>query len=488
MQQIDSTEIMARLAADNPWWDACHVVDARIGAMPRRAYFPAFLRLVAESEARRAVILMGPRRVGKTIMIHQLIQHLIAAGSDPRRVAYASLDTPIYTGLSLSQITGMVMERTGATRDDRLFLFFDEVPYARDWERHLKSLVDTYPSFRFVASGSSAAALKLKSDESGAGRFTDFLLPPLTFAEFLRFLGIEDTLFEDNEKPRGDGLDEYYWPRDVVELNQYFIDYLNYGGFPEAVMIPEIRENAERFLGRDIIDKVLLKDIPSLYGITDIQEMNALFTTLAYNTGNIVSLEELSKTASVAKNTLKKYLEYLEAAFLILRIRRIDDKAKRFKREVMFKVYLTNPAMRAALFGPASADDDAMGHIVETAVFSQWLHSPAIDSVRFARWKGGEVDMVYLDRREGKPSWACEIKWSDRFVARPRELSPLLTLARNNPSLAHAIATTRTGSADDIVDGLRIVQVPCSVLCYTIGRNVVDPRFFRGFPPRLSVS
>ena len=68
---------------------------------------------------------------------------------------------------------------------DQLYVFFDEIQYMKNWETHLKSLVDTRANIKAVVSGSAAAALKLKSDESGAGRFTDILLPPLTFYEYL---------------------------------------------------------------------------------------------------------------------------------------------------------------------------------------------------------------------------------------------------------------------------------------------------------------
>ena len=64
-------------------------------------------------------------------------------------------------------------------------MFYDEVQYLKDWELHLKSLVDTFRSTKFIVSGSAAAALKMKSDESGAGRFHDFSLPPLTFNKYI---------------------------------------------------------------------------------------------------------------------------------------------------------------------------------------------------------------------------------------------------------------------------------------------------------------
>ena len=87
--------------------------------------------------------------------------------------------------------------------------------------------------------------------------------------------------------------DRTYRALDIETLNANFIDYLNYGGYPEAVLNDDIRQDPEQFIKADIIEKVLLKDMPSLYGIDDIQALNKLFTFLAYNTGNEASLGNL---------------------------------------------------------------------------------------------------------------------------------------------------------------------------------------------------
>jgi uncharacterized protein len=124
------------------------------------------------------------------------------------------------------------------------------------------------------------------------------------------------------------------------------------------------------------VQKVLMHDLPSLYGIEDIQELNRLFTSIAYNTGQELSIEALAQNAGIAKNTITRYLDYLEAAFLIIRVRRVDERAQRFQRQRHFKVYLTNPSMRAALFGPVEDGSQAIGALAETATFSQWIHTP----------------------------------------------------------------------------------------------------------------
>ena len=93
-----------------------------------------------------------------------------------------------------------------------------------------------------------------------------------------------------------------------LTLNKLFIDYINYGGYPEVVFSEEIRENPGQFIRHDIIDKVLLRDLPSLYGISDVQELNSLFTMIAYHSGAQFSYEKLSKESGVKKETLKKYI------------------------------------------------------------------------------------------------------------------------------------------------------------------------------------
>ncbi|NKB29367.1 MAG: AAA family ATPase [Rhodobacteraceae bacterium] len=310
---------------------------------------------------------MGPRRVGKTVLLKQLINSIVEDGFPSDAVFFCSIDTPLYSDMRLDELVSLFEDNSEHDPKGRRIVIFDEIQYLKNWEVHLKVLTDKYPNTRFIASGSAAAALRLKSQESGAGRFTEFYLPPLTFSEFLDFVDMERKLI--NEVTHG--TTKRYETDQIEILNKYFLDYLNFGGYPEAVLSSELQANAPRYLGRDIVDKVLLRDLPSLYGIQDIPELNRLFMKIAYHSGQEISLEGLSNSSGIAKNTIKKYLEYLEAAFLISRVRRVDDSGRTFQRERNFKVYLTNPSMRAALFAPLDQNDEQMGSMAETAIFSR---------------------------------------------------------------------------------------------------------------------
>lgn len=464
MKNISREQILKRIRRENPWWEAPHQVPDVYREWHPRSYLAPFLPLVRQHDVRRAVVLMGPRRVGKTVLIHHTIMHLLEGKVPPVTIFYVSVDHPLYNDLGLEELLLLFAETTKVdVLQSRAYIFFDEIQYLRNWEVHLKSLVDSYPNLSVVASGSAAAALRLKSTESGAGRFTNFLLPPLTFQEYLMLLGLEDSI----SSPEKQG--ELYRARNIDELNQQFLHYLNFGGYPEVIFSQRIQEDPARFIKADIVDKVLLRDLPSLYGIQDIRELNSLFTTLAFNTANEVSLETLSKGSGVAKNTIKKYIEYLDAAFLIRVVHRVDRNARHFKRANFFKVYLTNPSIRAALFSPIGEEDTAMGDLVETATFAQWFHSDA--SLHYARWKHGEVDIVRLGAQQ-KPVWAVETKWSDRIVDHPEELRGLTSFCATN-QLETALVTTKTRRERKVIDGIQVNFVPVSEYCYTVGRNIV---------------
>ncbi len=471
MLHVSDQEIENRLREENPWWRLGGSIDRDYADFPRRAYLAPFNRMLRADGPQRALLLLGPRRVGKTIMVFHAIDSLLRGGVLGRDILYVSLETPTFFGQSLESLVRRFQKAFERPEGTPLYVFFDEIQYLKDWEVHLKSLVDSHRGIKFVATGSAAAALKHKSAESGAGRFTEFVLPPLTFFEYLQFVDLETSLIAEDEESNDASR---FHARDIHALNEAFVQYVNFGGYPEAVFSEAVRNNPRRYIKSDIIDKVLLRDLPSLYGIADVQELNSLFNTVAYNSAQEISVEDLAKSSGVTKPTITKYLEYLEAAFLIKRLRRVDENASRFRKAMTFKVYLTNPTMRAALFAPLDADDSAIGHMVETAVFSQWLHNAAyIESLHYARWKKGEVDLVSLDAML-KPRFAVEVKWSDRAVSDTREIKALIEFARMNTLARRALVTTRTTASLQTIEGIEVEFTPTALHCYTVGRNTLE--------------
>lgn len=466
---IPTAKIVERLRYENPWWSTKQISEAYSG-MAKRLYFDLFYPFVKELHVRRALVLMGPRRVGKTVMLFHSIEKLLDEGVNPQHIFFVGIDNPIYMHLGLEDILHLCKDSLSLSKLSGCYVFFDEIQYLKDWERHLKVLVDSYPETKFIVSGSAAAALKWHSTESGAGRFTDFMLPPLTFQEYIHLKKMNHLIY-DGTIEYGEKSIPYCLTHDIKVLNKEFVQYLNFGGYPEVVLSEKIQSDMGRYVKNDIVDKVLLRDLPSLYGIKDVQELNRFFAYLAYNTGNEFSYEAMSRESGIQKDTLKKYLEYLEAAFLIKVLNKVDVTAKRLKRITSFKVYLTNSSLRTALFSPISETDSEMGNMVETAVLSQWMHREKLD-LTYSRWKEGrnegEVDLVLVDDKKYKPVWGVEIKWSNRYFEKPQELKSLIQFCETN-RFQTALVTSIDQTGIKKVADLLFSFIPASVYSYNIG-------------------
>lgn len=420
--------------------------------------------LVFDFSLRRAVVILGPRRVGKTVLMHHTVDALIESGFNARCILLLSLDNPVYMPFTLDELMQLGLAATGEPSADQCVVFYDEIQFSKDWERELKVLVDQYPETRFVASGSASASLLKKSSESGAGRFHDFVLPSLSFREYLQLSHAEHLVNDSSE---------WATTPDVMELNARFFDFLNFGGYPEVLTSDAVRQDPARFIRMDILDKVLLRDLPSLFGIRDIPELYRFFTFLAYNTGQEFAPQQLSKESGLTQETIRKYLQYFESAFLIRVLHKVDQTARRFQRITGFKVYLTNPSLRTALFAPVHPAYSEAGNLLETGL-ANVLPDAAHQRIHYASWrtgnKAGEVDFVWLDPMKFRALHALECKWSNRYVDKPGELKSLLAFCAAN-ALNEAWVTTIDRRETRSMNGVTLEFVPAALLVLTFDRT-----------------
>ena len=186
----------------------------------------------------------------------------------------------------------------------------------------------------------------------------------------------------------------------------------------------------------------------------------------------------LSKESRLRRVQLAKleYINYLEAAFLIKVVRRTDDAAKKYQRETQFKIYLTNPSLRCALFMPINEQDVEIGDMVETAVYAQWFPRQGVE-LRYANWRQGkqqgEVDIVGLDLAKQKPSWAVEIKWSNKFFYNPGELVSLSYFMNTN-LMDEALVTSINETGTKYLHNLRLHFMPVACYAYIVGGNTLN--------------
>ena len=123
MQRIGIEDIQRRIERDNPWWSDANPPISE-ASHPRRVYFEPFKALALDFGIRRATVLLGPRRVGKTFMIKQLVHEAIQDGLSPDCILFASIDAPIYSGMHLEQFVGLLPNKDPSARK---LVIFDEI-------------------------------------------------------------------------------------------------------------------------------------------------------------------------------------------------------------------------------------------------------------------------------------------------------------------------------------------------------------------------
>ena len=322
---------------------------------------------------------------------------------------------------------------------------------------------------------------------SPESQLTNYKLIDSILLELSRKLKIQEQqkLLADAWKPYMKSLDTMctdascYDTLDIDKLNEDFFEYINYGGYPEVVFSEKIKENPGQYIKNDIVEKVLLRDLPSLYGISDIQELNKLFLHIAFRSGNEFSYETLSSEAGIKKDTIKKYLEYLEAAFLIKVVNRIDQTAKKMQRVTSMKIYLTNPTLRCALYTPISESDDACGEMVETAIYDQWILGDKTNFY-YANWsKGrekGEVDIVWVENASQKAFSLAEIKWTDKFYEDPSQLKSLRKFLEVNDGIRKIIVTTKSKLGSATIDGNTFLFIPSALYAYWVSKYLFEDK------------
>lgn len=392
--------ILKVLSAYNPWWKTGSVNPKLSKTYKRFAFYEAMKRLEAQ-DIRRIVVLTGTRRVGKTTIQYQMIEQLLQKGVSPQRIVFISMDHPMLKLSDFNDILDCYHENICA--DQNVYYFFDEVQYAQDWDKWLKTIYDMQPDTKVVATGSASPALMKGNQESGAGRWSVIQVPTMSFYEYCELLDLDRPDIPKRLKATSIlHMSQQERTQIMLQLSKvqnHFTRYLQVGGFPELALA----DNdilAQQIMREDVVDKVLKRDLPSLYNIRNATELERIFLYLCNVSSEIVSLEAIAKELSgVSRPTVENYIQYLESANLIYQSWPIDMAGKRVLKAKP-KIYIADAAIRNAVLMDDSllTDPIEMGKIVETAVYKHVtaFYYQKVAAVGYFRGgkKNKEIDIV----------------------------------------------------------------------------------------------
>ncbi|MCZ9313356.1 MAG: ATP-binding protein [Methanocorpusculum sp.] len=367
-------ELVQYLAMQNPWWAGAEP-DSGI---PRRAYLDKVLDYLKNT--REIVIIGGVRRSGKTTLMYQTICHLIEHESvNPRHILFLSCDNSTIRKLSdpLTTVLDAYQKLTGTTQD--LWLFFDEVQDIPDFSRILKNLYDT-GRYHIIISGSTSHILESQSGTHLTGRYLPVRVYPLSFREYLMFLGV---ILPDNEI---DLLTKKY------ELIGHLNTYLRNGGFPAIVSIAQ--DDIRRDYLKAYYDSILYRDIIASH---DVRNQSLMQELLGYVITNIAAPQTFRSLAQIFKTDparIQDYLSYAEDGYLLYTATKFSFS---YKKQLVAprKMYLADNGLRSAAGFVFSQDT---GRLVENLVCIELLRRGYTPKY----WKEtNEIDFVV--QRSGEP-------------------------------------------------------------------------------------
>lgn len=463
--------ILKILRSYNPWWVSGAVNPGFCPTYKRFSYYEAMKRL-QETQVRRTVVLTGARRVGKTTIQFQMIDALLRQGIAPHRIVFVSMDHPMLKLAGVDEILECYHGNICADQD--AYYFFDEIQYAEDWAQWLKTLYDTQPTTKIVATGSASPALVRGSTESGAGRWSVIQVPTLSFYEYCALIGVPDLQLEPTLKPSALlGMDQ--WQRGQVmskmaAVQNHFIRYLQVGGFPELALAKNDLL-AEQVMREDVVDKVLKRDLPALYKIRNVTELERIFLYLCSVSSEVVAIDAVAKELSgVSRPTVQNYIDYLESANLIYQSYPVDLAGKKVLKASP-KIYIADAAIRNAVLMDSDllTNPVEMGKMVETAVYKHIAAFYYQKATRVGYYRGGrknkEIDIVveYPHIRD----IMVEVKY--------REQAPIANddaiIEYCSQASAAFIITKRAEDfgVHDAPNGQKLLRIPAFAFLYLLG-------------------
>lgn len=285
-------------------------------------------------ESGKAVILLGPRQVGKSTLLNMLFGSQDGVkwftGDD-------STDREALSNVSLNRLR-LIVGTSGT-------VVIDEAQKIPGIGETMKLITDHLPEVRLLATGSSSFQLTSEVGDSLTGRKREFQLFPISFSEMVRHNGL-------------------------VEEERNIQLRMIYGYYPEVVMNP----GEERDILKELSDSYLYKDILSMEKIAKGEKLVKLVQALALQIGSQVSYNELAQTVGIDYKTVEKYIDILEKCYILFRL---PSYSRNLRNELKFsrKIYFYDLGVRNAVLGNFTPLDlrskEEVGHMWENFMIAE---------------------------------------------------------------------------------------------------------------------
>jgi hypothetical protein len=413
---MEELEVLRILNKYNPWWNNKEIPPSKTNEF-KRGDFHIIKKLL---ERREIISIIGPRRVGKTIVIHQIIQDLLSSGVDSKRILYLSVDETELKDADaqfkevLEAYSKYVTKIPLDSLKEVHYLFLDEIQEVPDWEKILKNWYDLGYNLKFIISGSSSIWITKGTEESLLGRIKSTIMMPLKFSEVLRYreiipqdfykkrIELKEALISAVQENKielfAESLKKFVGfltplkEKIEIELNKY----LTIGGYPEFLDEKDYSKISESI--RDKIKLIFFKDIVRYFRIRNPEVLEDLFKIISKDSGGNFNLAKTADLLDIQRPTLRDYLKYLTKAYLIQSSQFFSSSRKKRIRK-QEKIYVLDAGIRNGVIDYLDdtliKDEGELGTVVEGVIFDHLIR------LKFNLEKGPEPEIFYWkDKKE----------------------------------------------------------------------------------------
>lgn len=343
----------------------------------------------------KVLIILGARQVGKTT----LAKHLLTE----KEAFFLNCDVQVDL-MRLAAAGQIAPHEAHRSFGSPRYLVIDEAQRLPEVGRIVKGWYDSAIPCKIILLGSSSLNLLNATAEPLTGRNEKVILTPLTFREVLAAQAWYAPEYTDDVL-RG---------QFSSQLNTTLLSTIVYGAYPE-VLTTDDRD----ILLSNLASDYLLNDVVNLGLIKNPELIRRLLLLLAHQIGNEVSIQELSSTLSVARQTVERYLDLLEQTFVIFRLPAFSTNPRKEIAKSK-KIYFWDTGIRNALLKEFSQSPyrSDRGVLWENWVIAEFAKHAMIEgqkqSLYFWRARSGsEVDLIV---KEGEKIYAYEIKWTEQTI------------------------------------------------------------------------
>ena len=427
---MDLPETLRRMHQLNEWWDLKKVPDKLLKPFRRRDFY----KILDSITPHKTTVLIGPRRVGKTTLIYQLIEHLINDDKvDPSQILYLRMDDFLLKSAVGGEFHNVfkvysqsVLKSTFREFKNPIYIFLDEIQAWPDWSQSLKDMMEPKYNITFLVSGSSSPAIFRKAAEAMTGRYRIQLMLPMKYIDVVNKKlgkGKELTELDKLNLMLRDALKQAISNKDISifyrALNSAFNalvskedklkiilnEYLIKGGYPELYDVETENWYSWSESLRNQLGAIITKDIVSVFNLKSPEKILDLFQLISSQTAQIRAYEILcARTGIVKVDTLKDYLSALKETYLIgvaeIYSKNVDTSKKSKKKLYTMDVGLRNVAL-GVLDPSLLQNSNELGKVAETVVYDHCMRlkynlDATLTDMPIFYWRsnGDEVDII----------------------------------------------------------------------------------------------